>query len=752
MRTLVLMRGAPGSGKSTFIKRMGLKPYTISPDDFRLLAASPVVGATGHKEVSQKVNDFVWKMTYEFLEERMKKGEFTIIDATAARRSVINNYRNLAQKYRYKTYVVDLSNEKIEDCKARNAKRDEPYRVPEAAIDKMYEDFKTGIPSWVNVIKPEQFLDVNFETIDLSKYNKIHHIGDVHGCIKPLAEFCSNHWAEDEALIFCGDYLDRGLNNAEVLAFIMSIADMPNVFFLEGNHEKHLWNWANDDYVLSEEFREHTQKQLEAAGISKKDVRKFCRKLLQCAYYTYKRGSVNAVVTVTHGGINTLPGVTTPTETYIKGNGYYSESDDCDGMFYDTMSSVEKKMFSDGTSFYSVHGHRNRNRQPIRVNDKVFNLEGEVEFGGCLRIATLSENGWSTEEIKNDDFHADYGELNIPIPNDDIPRAIEALRSTRLIKENKMGKDGHISSFNFSREAFCDNKWTDATIKSRGLFINTETNKVVARGYEKFFRINQRPETTLEALKESLVFPVTGYKKYDGFLGILGYDEETDDFVIASKSTTELDFAGYFKKIFNDTFCEYKQKKLKKYLKDNNLGMVFEVIDPKNDRHIIEYNETKIILLDILDRNIEFKKLPYPEVQRIAEEYGIMCKERLVVLNNFNEFEDLFNRLTSVDYTFNGEYIEGFVFEDANGFMVKGKTGYHDYWHYLRAVASSVIKNGAIRKTEGVPEDVLAFAKWVLNYSEELIDTNQLKIPNKEYDTNIIVLRREYLKYLNDKT
>lgn len=39
MRILLLMRGVPGSGKSTFIKEQGLEPYTLSADGLRLLYA-----------------------------------------------------------------------------------------------------------------------------------------------------------------------------------------------------------------------------------------------------------------------------------------------------------------------------------------------------------------------------------------------------------------------------------------------------------------------------------------------------------------------------------------------------------------------------------------------------------------------------------------------------------------------------------------------------------------------------------------
>ena len=41
MRTLLLLRGAMGSGKSTFIKENGLEPYTLEADRFRTLICNP---------------------------------------------------------------------------------------------------------------------------------------------------------------------------------------------------------------------------------------------------------------------------------------------------------------------------------------------------------------------------------------------------------------------------------------------------------------------------------------------------------------------------------------------------------------------------------------------------------------------------------------------------------------------------------------------------------------------------------------
>ena len=64
MRVLLLFRGCPASGKSTYIKEHGLEKYTLSPDDLRLKIQSPVLGADGKETISQKNDKEVWKILF----------------------------------------------------------------------------------------------------------------------------------------------------------------------------------------------------------------------------------------------------------------------------------------------------------------------------------------------------------------------------------------------------------------------------------------------------------------------------------------------------------------------------------------------------------------------------------------------------------------------------------------------------------------------------------------------------------------
>jgi len=194
MRILLLLRGSAGCGKSTWIEKNGLKSYTLSVDDIRLLCQSPIMRLDGREEISQSNDGIAWKVLFNLLETRMKKGEFTVVDATNSKTSEINRYKQMCDTYRYRIYCVDFTDIPIEEVKRRNANRVPLKRVPEEVIDKMYSRFATQkIPSGVKIIKPDELDTIWMKMIDLSEYEKIHHIGDIHGCNTVLQKYLSDN-------------------------------------------------------------------------------------------------------------------------------------------------------------------------------------------------------------------------------------------------------------------------------------------------------------------------------------------------------------------------------------------------------------------------------------------------------------------------------------------------------------------------------------------------------------------------------
>lgn len=689
MRVLLLLRGSAGCGKSTWIEQNGLKPYTLCADDIRMMCSSPVLSATGMPYINPSNDSVVWATLFRLLETRMQNGEFTVIDATNSKTSEMNRYKELCEQYKYRIYCVDFTGIPIEVVKERSRGREPLKQVPDEAIEKMYSRFATQkIPSGITVIQPDQLDKIWLKKIDLSDYNKVHVIGDIHGCYTAVKDYFDTNGGihEDEFYIFLGDYIDRGIENVQVIQFLMSIYKLPNVLILEGNHERWLWIWANGGVSQSKEFEIATRSQFEESDLDKKEVRKLFRSFGQCAYFDY-RGNTYLV---THGGLSGIPSNFTFVSTMqmIKGAGTYEEVEIAETAFVENTPD----------NYYQIHGHRNTKNLPVQSNSRNFNLEGRVEFGGCLRAVQLLPTGTHhTVEIKNDVFKA---------PEEMLPRnqhhkasektiadIIMDMRNNRFIQEKRYG---NISSFNFTKQAFYDKVWDSQTMTARGLFINIPKQRIVARSYDKFFNVNERPETKFSILQNKLSFPVTAYVKENGFLGIVSYNDEDDSLFVSSKSAPDGPFSELLRGNIESMISKEAIEGMKRYAKNNNISFVFECVDMVHDPHIIEYPESRLYLLDIIYNEIPCRKYSFEQTCEVADMFGLRHKERAAIIETWQEFYDWYYTVLDEDYLYDGRHIEGFVVEDSNGFMIKLKLAYYNFWKFMRGIAHEAIKAGYI--------------------------------------------------------
>lgn len=719
MRTLIVMRGGIGSGKSTFIKEKGLSKFTLCPDDLRLLIQAPELNETGEFNISKKNENKTWNLLKEILKKRMMNGDLTVIDATHTRAKDLTNYKNLANEYRYRVVCVDFSDVPLETLLERNKNRESHKISSDEIVELFYNRIKSSkIPSWVKTIKPDEFDDFfKYTPIDLSTYKKIHHIGDIHGCADTLMSYLKDGIKDDEFYIFVGDYIDRGIQNGKTIDFLFTLMNRKNVVFLEGNHEIHLHNWANDKPSFSKEFKMFTQKDLDTYGVSKKTTRMFYRSLRQCMYYIYN----DKKVLVTHGGLTSIPDnlMEVSTNQLIKGVGEYSTEV---GELFIKNSKPDE---------YQIHGHRNIQCHPIKVNERNFNLEGKIEQGGYLRIVTLNEAGFEPIQIKNNTFNERFKtepQSDIQFGNEKL---LEQLTSNRYIQEKEQ-KEKNISSFNFTREAFYDKAWNEQTVRARGLFINKESTEIVIRGYQKFFNVGETNETELENLKSNLIFPVRSYLKENGFLGLMGYDTQSDTMLISSKAFTSGPFKENFEDIVFETIPEKILISMKKYMRDKNVSFLFEVNDPIKDPHMIEYEKPHIVLLDIVYRKPEFEKYSYEELIEAGKEFDLPVKQLLCEFKNWEEFNTWYTKVSD-DFELK---LEGYVIEDSNGFMTKIKLPFYSFWKWMRTVKDRVAKGKEISME--VLNNSLAndFVKWLQNIEDK----------QSILDKDIITLRKEFEK------
>ena len=193
MRKLFILRGAMASGKSTFIKENNLDDYTLNPDKIRLMYNSPEMTINYNEMIPQFNNKKVWNLLFQILEDRMRKGEITFIDAMHIYSDDLTIYKKLAEKYRYRLYIIDFTDVEYTELLKRNMERDMKKWTPESSIKRIYKAIqKEKISSAFTVIKPEDFNKiVNTSSRNVDKYTKVHIFGDIHGSFKPLNNFCA---------------------------------------------------------------------------------------------------------------------------------------------------------------------------------------------------------------------------------------------------------------------------------------------------------------------------------------------------------------------------------------------------------------------------------------------------------------------------------------------------------------------------------------------------------------------------------
>ena len=693
MRKLFLLRGVPASGKSTWIQNNELEPYTLSADKIRNIMQSPELTLDGTFKITQRNDNKVWDFIFETLESRMARGEMLIVDATHYKQSLLTPYKQLSDKYRYRLYIVDFTDITLEEALRRNKARAPHQVVPEEVIVQMHTviNSDTEVSKKFKILSPTEALEeINSSyIIDCSNYDEIDFVGDIHGCYEPLQEYFNNNPFSDSTLyVFTGDYIDRGIQNKEVLEFLLQLYDKPNVLLLSGNHEIHLQKYCQKDHVdfrftsdeekkivkkyignkgikglfknniKSAEFLDNTVPQIK--DIPTKQLRQLCRTLMQCTVLSFN--GKNYIVT--HAGITTYPTSTVSTEDMIKGVGGYGDLQ----ALYDTW----KRNYTENDIL--VHAHRNIQNYPIIVDKNIINLCDTIEFGGNLRILKVTKDEMKEVYIKNNTYKVEQEASKLQI--DDI---FTMLENSKFI--NKKDLANGISSFNFSRDAFKKSKWNTLTTTARGLFVDMNERKVVARSYNKFFNINERNSTTVQGICSNISFPVKCYKKENGFLGIVAL--HNDKLLVCSKSTNTGKMAEILRRTLVISLGRKGLKQLKTLLRDKykDHSFVFECISHE-DRHIIEYKEDAVILLDVFKNSLEEERLPYKRLQNVAEQINCKVKEEIKTLYNKVELVEWINNTLS-DTELNHE---GFVVVGENGFKFKIKSSYYKFWKSLRSI------------------------------------------------------------------
>ncbi|KAG0668035.1 hypothetical protein C6P45_005125 [Maudiozyma exigua] len=263
-------------------------------------------------------------------------------------------------------------------------------------------------------------------------------------------------------------------------------------------------------------------------------------------------------------------------------------------------------------------------------------------------------------------------------PNEEVKKLVEKLEiASKLHQRGKAHKrtytilnsDKKVNGWKFNEWDYGKNNIT-LPINARGLFIsNDEENpRIVARGYDKFFNINETQATSWKSLEEETVGPYEVTVKSNGCIIFISALEDGTIVVCSKHSTGARDDVDRNHAIAGQDFLmkQFEERSIDpkvfaKELYNRNLTAIAEYCDDEFEEHILEYNsKSRGLYLHGLNLNEpEFKTLSMDEVHTFSQKYGFRLTESLVE-NNIHDLKTFLEKCASVG-SFRGQEIEGFV-------------------------------------------------------------------------------------------
>lgn len=389
MKKLVLMRGAPGSGKSAFIEIYSLEQYTICPDTLRIFYNNPTMSEKGLPKIDQKNDNRVWELVYEMTENRMKRGDFTIIDATNASYKSTKKFFDLAEKYEYEVYYHTMKTS-LKDCLTNNGDRSLYKLVDRHIVESMFKSIEEnplpGKPISSQELTSNSISDP--ECLD-EKYDRIVVIGDIHSCNTALSELKPGSDPKTK-YVFLGDLFDRGIENIDTLDTIFRIHDQENVTIVRGNHERWIRKFIQNDQDIPETSMNTFNSMLDKYDV--KDLKRMLSSIYSKLKTFYKFSFNGKKFFCNHGGVPSIMEDNDMSDSLLV-NGFGSYNTNIDELYE---NGIRRKYFG---NYIQVHGHR---RTP--GTEHSISLEGGVEFGEYIKYLEITKDGMEIKSIKNDVF------------------------------------------------------------------------------------------------------------------------------------------------------------------------------------------------------------------------------------------------------------------------------------------------------------------------------------------------------------
>ena len=442
------MRGAPGTGKSRFLRTVGAdqENLIVSSDAVRQMLAATVMAGDGSGACSRgfggRDSKLVWDFLHECVRQRARQGSDIFLDTCGITWDKVAREAAYCVKLGYELTVIDMQGDAPLDAvlDMQELRRYHPSYVNRATVAAIWEAVREGTakiketaqrrggtyltaqwrynnagaaPIVTNAREMARIVNnkrANNGIVRLTATdeNPVVFVGDIHGDSERLGRLTTkiiDRYGEGNAtLVLLGDLFDRGPDPVGTLDHIRSLAKhelFHGVILVEGNHDFNLRRLYADEKELANSFPQtrETIEAFKAVNINEKQLRARTVDRMVLGVVVEREG--RAPVFACHGGVNRTIGdmfveggivQNVHAHQLIYGTGnrdttYYGRS-----MYFDA-----DPMLSDNGACVIVHGHRNRDtdlggeERPILATPGVVNLEQGAGTGGPI-VA------WSTDK------------------------------------------------------------------------------------------------------------------------------------------------------------------------------------------------------------------------------------------------------------------------------------------------------------------------------------------------------------------
>ncbi|MEM7245842.1 MAG: polynucleotide kinase-phosphatase [Acidobacteriota bacterium] len=299
-KSLVLLIGPSGAGKTTFAARHFPETVALSSDHFRGLVSDDCS--------SQEASADAFEMLRTVADRRLARGRLTVIDATNVSAQARAPFVRLAKEHDVFAIAIVL-NLSVATCAARNEQREDRnfgkqvVRNHSQALRRGLKRLKSEGFRKVHVLKSEEEIDaVRVEvrpawTDRSDERGPFDLIGDIHGCFSELKTLLEELGylvlprddregfrlvpPEGRRALFLGDLVDRGPNSVDVLRLVMDSVEDGTGICVPGNHEAKLARWLDGKKVKLNHGLAETVEQMEPQDDAfKTRVREFIASLV----------------------------------------------------------------------------------------------------------------------------------------------------------------------------------------------------------------------------------------------------------------------------------------------------------------------------------------------------------------------------------------------------------------------------------------------------------------------------------------